>query len=68
MSNEATDRPTGRPDDDPRFTTGLALDVARVLYTHGYRWPDGDQLVDLQTCLFGYLYRDGGIGCVDGAR
>ncbi|GAA1550486.1 hypothetical protein GCM10009827_083940 [Dactylosporangium maewongense] len=48
--------------EDPRFTYGLALDVARVLASHGY--PDltnpavarGGDLVNLQDALFLFIY------------
>jgi len=49
--------PLPRPDDDPRFTVGLLLDVARVLEQHGY--PPvraGLDLVDLRQCLFSFLF------------
>lgn len=42
---------------DPRFTLGLALDVAAVLEQHGY--PPvraGLDLVDLQQALYRFLY------------
>lgn len=45
---------------DPRFTFGLAMDVARVLTDHGY--PDindaasGTDLVELQQALFRFIY------------
>ncbi len=49
-------------DNDPRFTFGLVLDVARVLASHGF--PDltdpavarGGDLVDLQQTLFRFIY------------
>lgn len=44
--------------DDPRFTFGLTLDVAKVLVAHGY--PDASansgDFVALQQALFGVLY------------
>lgn len=49
--------PLPRPDDDPRFTLGLALDVAGVLHRHGH--PEitaGLDVVDLQQALFRFLY------------
>ncbi|SCE95103.1 hypothetical protein GA0070558_11578 [Micromonospora haikouensis] len=54
--------PIPRPADDPRFTFGLALDVARVLAEHGY--PSmaesydgcGADLLALQDALFGLIY------------
>ncbi|WP_240742253.1 hypothetical protein [Micromonospora zingiberis] len=36
--------PIPRPADDPRFTFGLALDVAQVLAAHGY--PSIDEPYD----------------------
>ncbi len=46
-----------RSDDDPRFTFGLALDVAKVLHEHGYpEITGGLDFVDLQQALFGFLY------------
>lgn len=52
-------RPT--PDDDPRFTLGLAIDVAAVLERHGY--PPviaGMDMLALQQALFRFLYAGGG--------
>ncbi|MEU5939044.1 hypothetical protein ABZ807_07605 [Micromonospora sp. NPDC047548] len=54
--------PIPPPTDDPRFTFGLALDVARVLAEHGY--PPiaesydgcGADLLALQEALFGLIY------------
>ena len=44
--------------DDPRFTLGLALEVAEVLEKHGYpRFVNGGDLVGLQQALFRFLYR-----------
>lgn len=51
------------PENDPRFTLGLALDVAGVLEQHGYPRPaTGVDIVDLQQALHRFLYvgRDGG--------
>lgn len=50
--------PLDAPADDPRFTFGLALDVAAVLVEHGY--PDlasGLDIVALEQALFAFLYR-----------
>lgn len=48
------------PDDDPRFTRGLALDAARVLKTHGYpEITSGGDFVELQQALFRFLYGPG---------
>ena len=45
------------PADDPRFTFGLAKDVADVLATHGYpEITSGLDFVDLQQALFRFLY------------
>jgi len=46
-----------RPDEDPRFTIGLALDVAKVLKDHGYPpVTAGLDIVDLQQALYRFLY------------
>ena len=51
---------TARPGDDPRFTLGLVLDVARVLEQHGYPpVKAGLDLADLQQSLYGFLYDTG---------
>lgn len=48
---------TPAPDDDARFTFGLAKDVADVLEAHGYpKITAGLDFVDLQQALFGFLY------------
>ena len=48
---------TPAPDDDPRFTLGLALDVAAVLERHGYpKITAGLDFVDLQQALYRFLY------------
>lgn len=50
--------------DDPRFTFGLLIDVARVLNEHGYPnlaegYDDaGLDLVELHLALFGFLYSE----------
>jgi hypothetical protein len=49
--------PLSRPEDDPRFTFGLMVDVRDVLEKHGYPAATGDDLVELQQALFGFLYR-----------
>lgn len=48
--------PLPRPDEDPRFTFGLAIDVARALTDHGYPELDGADIVRLQLALLGFLY------------
>lgn len=49
--------PLPRPDDDPRFTLGLAVAVAGVLAEHGYPpITSGRDYVELQQALFGFLY------------
>lgn len=48
-----------RPADDPRFSFGLAFDVARVLSDHGYPRLGGRDFVELQQALFGFLYGSG---------
>ncbi|MFF4746843.1 hypothetical protein [Streptomyces sp. NPDC001268] len=46
-----------RPEDDSRFTLGLALDVAKVLKDHGYPPVDnGRDFMELQQALFQFLY------------
>lgn len=46
-----------RPVEDPRFTLGLALDVAKVLHEHGYpKVIAGRDFLELQQALFGFLY------------
>lgn len=48
---------TPAPDDDPRFTLGLAIDVAGVLEAHGYpKITAGLDYVDLQQALYRFLY------------
>lgn len=50
---------TPPPDDDPRFTLGLAIDVAGVLEAHGYpEITGGGDFVELQQALYRFLYRD----------
>lgn len=49
--------PLPRPKEDPRFTNGLAFDVAKVLAEHGYpKITEGRDLIELQAALFGFLY------------
>jgi hypothetical protein len=62
--SETTPEPRAYPlpptADDPRFTVGLLIDVAKVLEAHGY--PPvraGLDLVDLQQALHSFLYRRG---------
>jgi hypothetical protein len=46
-----------QPDDDPRFTRGLALDVAKILEQHGYPpVRNGRDFLELQQALYGFLY------------
>lgn len=46
-----------RPEEDPRFNLGLALDVAQVLQDHGYPpITGGRDFLELQQALFGFLY------------
>ncbi|MDT0270233.1 hypothetical protein RM844_28580 [Streptomyces sp. DSM 44915] len=45
----------------PRFTLGLVLDIADVLERHGF--PPvraGEDLLDLHTALYRFLYGSGG--------
>lgn len=45
------------PDDDLRFTFGLAKDVADVLQAHGYpEITNGLDFLDLQQALYRFLY------------
>lgn len=53
---------------DPRFTVGLALDVARVLERHGYEALNGGQVVELQSHLFLLLHGDPDGSCTGRAR
>lgn len=49
--------PLPQPDDDPRFTLGLIIDVANVLIAHGYPRPvTGSDYVELQQALFRFIY------------
>ncbi|MFF7308110.1 hypothetical protein [Streptomyces sp. NPDC008137] len=46
-----------QPDDDPRFTLGLAFDVKKVLEQHGYpEITNGLDFIDLQQALYQFLY------------
>ena len=51
--------PQPRPatNEDPRFSLGLALDVAEVLTRHGYPPLTGADLVRLQQALFSLIYQ-----------
>lgn len=51
--------PLPRPDEDPRFTLGFAIDLAGVLTKHGYPELSGIDLVRLQQALYGFLYETG---------
>lgn len=56
MAGERT-YPLPRPEDDPRFTLGLALDISEVLARHGYpKITNGRDLTQLQQALFQFLY------------
>jgi hypothetical protein len=49
--------PIQRPGEDPRFTMGLLLDVARLLKDRGFpELKEGGDLVALQEALFGFIY------------
>lgn len=51
--------PIPRPEEDPRFTVGLVMDVAKVLAEHGFPpVTDGGDLVRLQQALFGFVYQE----------
>jgi hypothetical protein len=46
-----------QPEDDSRFTFGLAKDIADVLEAHGYpKIAAGLDFVDLQQALYRFLY------------
>lgn len=48
---------TPLPDNDRRFSIGLAVDVAKVLQEHGYpQIVGGRDLLELQQALFRFLY------------
>lgn len=52
--------PIPAPENDPRFTLGLTLDVAEALERRGYpRLATGEDLVRLQSSLFRFLYDTG---------
>lgn len=56
-TSKAPAYPLPRPDDDPRFTVGLALDVGKVLAAAGYPpISTGTDYVRLQQALFGFIY------------
>ena len=45
--------------DDPRFTLGLAIDVAAALQHQGYpSIASGRDLTRLQRALFGFIYQE----------
>lgn len=46
------------PDDDPRFSPALILDVANVLKSYGYpsATEDADTIAGLRAALAGFLY------------
>lgn len=48
--------PVPQPEDDPRFTFGLTLDVAAVLVAHGYPPIVAGDYVALRQALFAFLY------------
>jgi hypothetical protein len=51
------DYPLPRAAEDPRFTQGLSIDVAKVLAEHGYpKITEGRDLLKLQEALFTFLY------------
>ena len=55
--SDTTSAPSGQPAGDPRFTFGLALDVARVLAEHGYpAFTAGAELVELEMHLLHLLH------------
>lgn len=59
--SEERNYPLPRTAEDPRFSFGLAFDVARVIEQHGYPPIEaGLDLVELQQALFAFLYSTGG--------
>ncbi|WP_214365607.1 hypothetical protein [Pseudonocardia sp. H11422] len=48
--------PLPAPGEDPRFTIGLHLDVARLLVQHGYPEPGPLDLADIGQALYRLLY------------
>ena len=69
--SDTTSAPSGQTAGDPRFTFGLALDVARVLAEHGYpAFTAGAELVELEMHLLHLLHgRELGYRmCQGGAR
>jgi hypothetical protein len=54
--SELGNYPLPRPDDDPRFTLGLAVELRDVLTKHGYPEMTGIDIVNLQQALYGFLY------------
>lgn len=49
--------PLPAPTPDPRFTTGLIIDVAQLLAAAGYPAPSGSDLTDLSARLWAFLYQ-----------
>lgn len=49
--------PLDPPENDPRFTLGLTLDVREVLQKQGYPELGPLDIVELQQALFRFLYR-----------
>jgi hypothetical protein len=49
--------PLPAPEEDPRFTRGLVLDVADVLTRHGYPPPAGTDWAHLMTAVSAFLYQ-----------
>jgi hypothetical protein len=47
-----------RPDDDPRFTLELMVDLAEVLEKVGYPKLTGEDIVDLRRAVSRFLYSD----------
>jgi hypothetical protein len=45
-----------RPDNDPRFTLGLVIDVADVLEQRGYPETSPGDLIELQQALYRFIY------------
>lgn len=58
IKSETRTYPMPPPADDERFSFGLGVDVARILTDHGYPPLNGDDFVQLQQALFGFLYDD----------
>lgn len=57
MSARAYPLPQPKSGQDPRFTFGLALDIAKRIEAAGYPPVSGTDFVELQLALFRFLYQ-----------